>query len=105
MRGSARADRETATLATSSARFFEDEDLNFVFLIVLGGAYDRVADVGTFWPGQPQQLYDALPGPKTLVKFTEAEGADLHCEPKTPGLRAQRIFDWLDGTLAARGRD
>lgn len=29
-----------------SARFFKDDDLNFVFLIVLGGAYDRVADVG-----------------------------------------------------------
>jgi hypothetical protein len=28
------------------ARLFEDDDLNFVFLIVLGGAYDRVADVG-----------------------------------------------------------
>ncbi len=54
-----------------------------------------------FWPGQPQQLYGALAGPKTLVKFTAAEGGDLHCEPKNPGLRAQRIFDWLEGTLAA----
>ncbi|MBV9323602.1 MAG: hypothetical protein JO352_07460 [Chloroflexi bacterium] len=53
-----------------------------------------------FWPGQSQQLYQALPGPKALVPFTRAEGADLHCEPKAPGLRAQRIFDWLDATLA-----
>ena len=52
-----------------------------------------------FWPGQSQQLYDALPGPKLLVPFTAAEGADLHCEVKAPGLRAQRIFDWLDSTL------
>ena len=52
-----------------------------------------------FWPGQSQQLYDALNGPKTLVRFTAAEGGDLHCEPKAPGLRAQRIFDWLDATL------
>jgi hypothetical protein len=52
-----------------------------------------------FWPGQSQQLYDALSCPKRLVKFTAAEGADLHCEPKAPGLRAQRIFDWLDATL------
>jgi dienelactone hydrolase len=52
-----------------------------------------------FWPGQSQQLYDALSGPKTLVRFTAAEGADLHCEPKATGLRAQRIFDWLDATL------
>ncbi len=53
-----------------------------------------------FWPGQSQKLYDALPGQKTLVPFTRAEGADLHCEPKAPGLRAQRMFDWLDATLA-----
>jgi alpha-beta hydrolase superfamily lysophospholipase len=52
-----------------------------------------------FWPGQSQQLYDALTSPKTLVKFTAAEGADLHCEPKALGLRAQRFFDWLDATL------
>ena len=57
-------------------------------------------DDEAFWPGQSQQLYDALSGPKTLVKFTAAEGADLHCEPKAPGLRAQRIFDWLDDTLS-----
>ena len=55
-----------------------------------------------FWPGQPQQLYAALPGEKVLVPFTAAEGADLHCEPKAPRLRAERIFDWLDGVLARR---
>jgi hypothetical protein len=53
----------------------------------------------TFWPGQSQQLYDALPGAKTLVRFGAEEGADLHCEPKAAGLRAQRVFDWLDDTL------
>jgi alpha-beta hydrolase superfamily lysophospholipase len=52
-----------------------------------------------FWQGQSQRLFDALPGPKAVVKFTAAEGGDLHCEPKAPGLRAQRIFDWLDQTL------
>ena len=52
-----------------------------------------------FWPGQSQQLYDALRSPKALVPFTAADGADLHCEPKNPGLRAQRMFDWLDATL------
>jgi hypothetical protein len=56
-----------------------------------------------FWPGQSQELYDLLTGPKTLVRFTVAEGADLHCEPKAPGLRAQRIFDWLDATLGIAG--
>lgn len=57
-----------------------------------------------FWPGQSQQLYDALPGPKELVRFTSEEGADSHCEPRAPGLRDQRVFDWLDETLGQGGR-
>ncbi len=52
-----------------------------------------------FWPGQSQKMYDALSSPKTLMKFTLAEGGDLQCEPKIAGLRTQRIFDWLDQTL------
>jgi hypothetical protein len=56
-----------------------------------------------FWPGQSRELYDLLPGPRTLVRFTAAEGADLHCEPKALGLRAQRFFDWLDATLGVPG--
>ena len=73
----------------------------------LAGVVDRIRcpmlicdpEHEAFWPGQSQQLSDALSCPKTLVKLTAAEGADLHCEPKAPGLRAQRIFDWLDATL------
>ena len=57
-----------------------------------------------FWPGQSQQLFDALTCPKTLMRFTAAEGADLHCEPLAPGLRNQRVFDWLEETLAARSQ-
>lgn len=57
-------------------------------------------DGESFWPGQSQRLYDLLDGPKTLVRFTKEEGADLHCEPKAAGLRDLRIFDWLDETLA-----
>ncbi len=49
----------------------------------------------SFWPGQSRELYDALTGPKEMVRFTAAEGADLHCEPKALGLRSQRFFDWL----------
>jgi len=52
-----------------------------------------------FWPGQSKRLYDALTGPKTLVPFTAADGADLHCEPKGYGLRDLRVFNWLDRTL------
>jgi len=52
-----------------------------------------------FWPGQSRRLYDALPGPKQLVRFTLAEGADRHCEPMARSLLEQRILDWLDETL------
>lgn len=53
-----------------------------------------------FWPGQSQQLFDRLPGPKELVRFTTAEGAGRHCEPMAPALRDARVFDWLDRHLA-----
>jgi hypothetical protein len=52
-----------------------------------------------FWPGQSERLYQALPGPKQLVRFTAAEGADRHCEPLARSLVAQRSLDWLDETL------
>jgi dienelactone hydrolase len=53
-----------------------------------------------FWAGQSQQLYDALPGPKVLVPFTKAEGADMHIEAMGRSLLEQRMYDWLDETLA-----
>lgn len=52
-----------------------------------------------FWPGQSRRLYNSLASPKTLVPFSKADGADLHCEPKGYGLRELRIFNWLDTTL------
>ncbi len=59
-----------------------------------------------FWPGQSRKLYDAIGTPeeqKALVRFSAAEGADSHCEPRALGLRDQRIFDWLDRILARSG--
>jgi hypothetical protein len=54
-----------------------------------------------FWPGQSQQLADMLPGTAILVRFTEDEGADSHCEPAANGLRGERVFDWLDQQVPA----
>jgi hypothetical protein len=48
-----------------------------------------------FWPGQSQEVYDALTCPKTIVRFMREEGANWHCEPKARGLYDQRMFDWL----------
>jgi Prolyl oligopeptidase family len=53
-----------------------------------------------FWPGQSQQLFDALPGPKVIMPFTKAEGANMHIEPMGRSLLEQRMYDWLDETLA-----
>jgi hypothetical protein len=54
-----------------------------------------------FWPGQSQALYDLLPGPRELVRFTAAEGANRHCEPMGLAVRDARVFDWLDRYLTA----
>ncbi|BBX64644.1 hypothetical dipeptidyl aminopeptidase/ acylaminoacyl-peptidase related protein [Mycobacterium saskatchewanense] len=59
------------------------------------------AEEDQFFKGQPQLLYDALRCPKTLVKFTAAEGAEQHCHEGALTLFHQRMFDWLDETLAS----
>jgi alpha-beta hydrolase superfamily lysophospholipase len=53
-----------------------------------------------FFKGQPQALYDHLTCKKTLLRFTEAEGAGAHCEVGAGRLAFARIYDWLDETLA-----
>jgi hypothetical protein len=50
-----------------------------------------------FFPGQPQQLYDLVPGAKELIRFTAHEGANGHCEPMARSLRDTRIFDLARG--------
>jgi hypothetical protein len=52
-----------------------------------------------FWPGQSARMAAALSCPVTLLPFTAVEGADSHCEPAAAGLRAERLFDWLDGHI------
>jgi len=56
-------------------------------------------DDESYFAGQPQRLYDMIPGEKTLVRFTAAEGAAGHCEPMARSLAAQRFFDYLDDHL------
>jgi len=54
-----------------------------------------------FFSGQPQMLYEALRCPRTLLAFTAAEGAEEHCHVGALTLFHQRMFDWLDATLAS----
>lgn len=55
-----------------------------------------------FWPGQSEELVRLAPDVATLVRFTAAEGASLHCQPLARALTEQRVFDWLDEALAPR---
>jgi hypothetical protein len=52
-----------------------------------------------FWPGQPEQLYQMLPGEKAIIKFTRAEGANFHCQPLGRRLTNTLMLDWLQDHL------
>jgi len=58
------------------------------------------AEKDIFFQGQAEQLFDHLTCPKTMIKFTDAEGAGAHCEMGASRLAYARIYDWLDETLA-----
>lgn len=49
-----------------------------------------------------ERLYDALTCPKTLIRFTAAEGAGDHCEASARSVYFQRAYDWLDGIFGVR---
>ncbi len=57
------------------------------------------AEGDLFFKGQPQQLFDHLTCPKTLMTFSNEEGAGAHCEVGAARLANARMFDWLDETL------
>lgn len=48
--------------------------------------------LGAFAPS----LLEALLCPKTLLRFSEAEGAGDHCEMQNRSLLNRRALDWLD---------
>ena len=57
------------------------------------------AEGDIFFRGQPQALYDHLTCPKTLMRFTESEGAGAHCQVGAARLAFARMYDWLDQTF------
>jgi len=57
------------------------------------------AEKDLFFKGQAQELYDHLTCPKTMLKFTDREGAGAHCEVGASRLAFARVYDWLDETL------
>lgn len=52
-----------------------------------------------FWPGQPQRLYDLLPGHKDIARFGRGQGANFHCQPLGRQLTNAVMFDWLEDRL------
>lgn len=57
------------------------------------------AEDDLLFKGQPQELYDHLTCPKTMIRFTGAEGAGFHCQLGAGALAFARIYDWLDDVL------
>jgi hypothetical protein len=54
------------------------------------------AEEDMYLKGQPDVLYEHLTCPKTMIRFTTAEGAGAHCQCGADRLANARIFDWLD---------
>jgi hypothetical protein len=54
-----------------------------------------------FFPGQSRQLHDLLPGEKRIIEFTQAQGADFHCQPTGRQLTDTQMLDWLAERLPA----
>jgi alpha-beta hydrolase superfamily lysophospholipase len=52
-----------------------------------------------FFKDQPQQLYNLLKCPKTLLVFTEDEDAELHCQMGAFAISSEKIFSWLNETF------
>jgi alpha-beta hydrolase superfamily lysophospholipase len=81
-------------------------------LMVDMGRYDASADLGRIaCPtlvidgeaeeyGDAKVLYGALSCPKTYMLFTKSEAAPLHVQTAALALGSQRVFDWIDETIA-----
>jgi hypothetical protein len=54
-----------------------------------------------FFPGQPRQLYDLLPGQKEILQFTQQYGANYHCQPTGRQLTHTQMLDFLADHLPA----
>jgi hypothetical protein len=62
------------------------------------------AEGDIFFKGQPQELFDHLTCPKTLLRFTNSEGAGHHCQVGAGRLAFALMYDWLDETFRVAGR-
>lgn len=61
------------------------------------------AEGDMFFKGQPQQVYDGLRSPKTLIKFDAEDGAENHCQSGALAYKDEVVFNWIDDTLRLAG--
>ncbi|MFF2041486.1 alpha/beta fold hydrolase [Kitasatospora sp. NPDC058170] len=72
-----------------------------------GGIAERItaptlvcdAEEDLFFAGQALRLYEHLTCPRTLLRFTVAEGSGAHCHAGAQRLAFGRVFDWLDAVV------
>jgi alpha-beta hydrolase superfamily lysophospholipase len=65
-------------------------------MLVVTSHGDRVAGSHE----QAKLFFEALKCPKTYLEFTEAEGAQRHCQAGAPMIANERILNWLDDRLS-----
>lgn len=63
--------------------------------LVIGNENDKKA-----WREQAEILYHALKCPKEYMYFTNEEGAGAHCQAGCRSYANDRIFNWIEKTLA-----
>ena len=83
---------------------FADADFDYETRIVLGAAAAGIGDAGLVLAAldQPRQLYDLLLGEKKITGFSQAQGANFHCQPTGRQLTHTQMLDWLADRLPAR---
>ena len=64
-------------------------------MLVVNSIHDTTA--GSY--EQSKKLYKILKSPKTYLEFTDAEGADNHCQMGAVMIAGERILNWLDDRL------
>ncbi len=48
-----------------------------------------------------KELYDALKCPKAMLRFSDSDGAGMHCEALNRSMANRQIFNWLDEIMAS----
>ena len=64
-------------------------------MLVIGSVNDQVA--GSF--EQAKLFFAALKSPKTYLEFSDAEGAQFHCQIGAPMNSSEKILNWVDERL------